>query len=386
LEKYAILTAGISPELEAELGAALGQPQGVRGFPEPGSARASLHKARPAVAVVALAHAGDETAADLVRELSAGGAAVVVLGERKEPEPILAAMRAGAREYLAAGEERQLAKLVQGLLDSSGALKLASVTAVVPAKGGVGGTVLATHLAGALHRRGARVCVADLDLELGDVLTFLDLPGTYTIADVAANARRLDRDLLDASVPRHRSGVAVLSQSARLAEADRIDAEGTARVIRFLRHHYGHVVLDGLRDLGDVSLAALDLADRILLVVTQDVPAVRAAQRRMELLRQLGYEPKRIALVVNRFHKGSPITKEVIEDTVGLPVRAVVGNDYKALSRAINRGVLLWEEAPRSPVARDVEALAALVCGVEAPAPGRLLARFFSPVPALDRA
>jgi pilus assembly protein CpaE len=212
--------------------------------------------------------------------------------------------------------------------------------------------------------------VADLDLELGDVLTFLDLPGSYTLSDVAANARRLDRDLLDASVPRHKSGVWVLSQSERVAEADRLGAEGTTQVLRFLRHHYDHLVLDGLHDFGDVALAALDLADRILLVVTQEVPAVRNAQRAAALLRQLGYEAGRICLVVNRYHKGSPITRQVIEETVRLPVQAVIGNDFAGLSRAVNRGVLLWDEAPRSVVARDVDALAAALGADRADEPG----------------
>ena len=57
-------------------------------------------------------------------------------------------------------------------------------------------------------------------------------------------------------------------------------------------------------------------------------------------------------LVVNRYQRSSPITREVIEETVGLPVAALVGNDFQALSRAVNRGVLLWDEAPRSVVAQ----------------------------------
>ncbi len=53
---------------------------------------------------------------------------------------------------------------------------------------------------------------------------------------------------------------------------------------------------------------------------------------------------------MNRYHKGSPITREVVEETVGLAVAATVANDFSGLSRAVNRGVLLWEEAP--PVGR----------------------------------
>lgn len=368
-ESHPILLVASTAAVEHGLGAVLGQPQAVHAVPDVASAREVLAKGKPAVAVVDLGAPAVAELLELVRELAARGVAVVIHAARKDPDLILAAMRAGAREFLVAGEERLLEKVVHGLLEASGAVKLGTITAVVPAKGGMGATVLAAHLAGALHRKGQRVCLVDLDLELGDVLTYLDLPGTYTLADVAANTRRLDRDLLDASVPRHKSGICVLSQSDKLAEADRVGPEGVQQVLRFLRHQYDHLVLDGLRGLGDVPLAALDLADRILLVVTQEVPSVRNAQRRAELLGQLGHDASRVMLVVNRYQKSSPITRQVIEDTVKLPILATVGNDFQSLSRAVNQGVLVWDESRRSAVARDVESLAHSIAGWSAPEP-----------------
>lgn len=368
MESHPILLVQIAPEIEAALGAALGRPQALHAVADTASVQAALAHGKPAVAVVGLPLTGAGDALELVHELAHRGVAVVILGARKDPDQILAALRAGAREFLVAGEERQLERTVQQLLETSGAVRLGTINAVLPAKGGMGATVVATHLAGALHRAGKRVCVVDLDLELGDVLTFLDLSGTYTLADVAANMRRLDRDLLDASVPRHRSGVFVLSQSEKVTEADRVGPETLVQVLRFLRHHYDHVVLDGLRDFGDVPLAALDLSERILLLVTQEVPAVRNAQRRAELLRQVGVGAGRVFLVVNRYQKSSPITRQVIEDTVRLPVVATVGNDFQSLSRAVNQGVLVWDESRRSPVARDLEALGRQLDGAPPPA------------------
>jgi pilus assembly protein CpaE len=381
VERYPILIVAAKPEVEARLAAAVGQPKGIRTIADWRAARASLGKAVPAVALVELPAADGAEAVELARELAGRGVAVVTLAARKDPDLILEAMRAGAREFFVAGEEQKVARTVLQLLESSGQVRLGTVTAVLPAKGGVGATVLATHLAGALQRQGRRVCLCDLDLELGDVLTFLDMAGSYTLADVASNTGRLDRELLDASVPHHSSGVWVLSQSDKVADAGRIGADGTTQVIRFLRHHYDHLVLDGLRDFGDVALAALDLADRVLLVVTQEVPAIRNAQRCAEILRQLGYDSKRVSVVVNRFHKGSSITVPVVEETLQLQVQATVGNDFQALSRAINRGVLVWEEAPRSAVARDVDALAAAISGGEAEAAraGSLMAKLFAP-------
>jgi pilus assembly protein CpaE len=364
MDTYPVLVVGAKPEILQRLTTAFGHQQ-VRAAEDAAAARASLQKARPASAVVPVGTPALTDSLHVVAELAGQGVPVVAIGARKDPDVILAAMRAGAREYLLEGEDERLEKTIHRFLESSGH-RLGSITAVFPAKGGMGATTIATNLAGVLSRRGNRVCLADLDLELGDVLSFLDLKGTYSLADVAMNAKRLDRDLLDSSVPRHAAGMWVLSQCEKVEDGDRLEAGGVGGVLRFLRPLYHHVILDGLRDLGDVSLASLDLADRILLVTTQEVPAVRSAQRCAQIFRKLGYDRKQVMLVVNRYQKGSTITREVIEETVGMPVAAMIGNDFASLSRAVNAGALVWDEAPRSVVARDIEALARAI-GPEAP-------------------
>jgi pilus assembly protein CpaE len=291
----------------------------------------------------------------LVRELSGGGLRVVVLGPSKDPDLILRSMREGAKEFVLAGDEDELERALRQQVMPHDA-DTGRVYAVFSAKGGVGGTTLATNLAGALQRSGERTCLVDLNLNMGDVLAFLDLQGGYSIADVIVNMRRLDRELLDSSLLTHGSGVHVLAQSHRLEEVDRIGPDQLGSMLRFLRLHYRAVVLDGLRSFDELSVAALDEADQILLVVTQEVPAVRDARRCADLLRRLGSANK-LKLVVNRFQKGLEITPTVVAETVGFPVAATIPNDYAAVIRAVNRGQLLLDEAPRSPVTKGVEQL-----------------------------
>ncbi len=64
---------------------------------------------------------------------------------------------------------------------------------------------------------------------------------------------------------------------------------------------------------------------------------------------------------MNRFQKGLEITPAVVAETVGLPVAATVANDYPAVIKAVNRGQMLFDEAPRSPVTRDIEQLVDVV-------------------------
>ncbi len=376
MDRKPILLVAVQPEVEAALAEHLG-PKTTAAVDGVAAARAVVGKGAPPAVVIALDEPPGADQLELTRDLSAQGIPVIVLAKRKDPDAIRDALRAGARDFLAPGEEGELGPKLLAILDARGDLRLGSVTGFFPAKGGMGATSLATHVAGALARTGTRVCLVDLDFERGDALSFLDMSGTYSLADVAANTHRLDRELLDASVPRHASGVWVLSQCDNVADGERLDPGAVSAELRFLRHHYDHVIVDGLRDFGDMAFAALDVATRIALVVTQEVPAVRSAQRCATYFRQLGYDQDRLMLVVNRHQKGSPITREVVEETVGLPVAATVANDFTALSRAVNRGVLLWDESPRSQLARDVEALALKLAPGGAPGGAPAPANFF---------
>jgi pilus assembly protein CpaE len=352
-----ILLSDVPAATEMKLRRALA---GVQFNPMPtGRVTAEQLRALGGTAILAI---GEDTEAGfkLLRALSSAAIRVIVIGPRKDADLILQAMREGAKEFVLAGDDETLLRALRDQVRPPRATGLGVIYAVFPAKGGVGATTVATNLAGALQARGERTCLVDLNLNMGDVLAFLDLAGGYSIADVVNNIGRLDRGLLDASLLRHGSGIQVLAQSHRIEESDRVDAEAVGQLLQFLRHHYGAVVLDGLRSFDDVSVAAVDASDQIVLLVTQEVPAVRDARRCVGLFKRLGSEEK-LKLVVNRYQKTNEINPAVIAETVGLPVAGTISNDYPAVIRAVNKGVLLADDANKSPVARDVEELVKLL-------------------------
>ncbi len=366
-----ILLKGLPADIEAALAPTL---------EELGLRRVIDASHRPALAIVSLDR-DVASGVQVIQALASAGARVAVAAQSKDSELILLAMRAGAREFVSSSDRGAVDSAVRSLVRPSFAASAGTLTAIFPSKGGMGATSIAANLAGCVAARDERVCLVDLDLELGDVLALLDLSSGYSIAEVVKNMRRLDRDLLDASIVRHRSGVAVLARGEAIDEANRVEPESIAKLLSFLRQHYAHVLVDGLHGFGDLALAALDASDRILLVVTQEVAAVRNAQRCLEIFRRLGYSEDKVKLVINRYQKGSRITKEVVAETTGVPVAATVANDFALLSRAANAGNLLPEEAPRSPITQDIEALAPLLGGAAEPAPRRasLIRRWFAP-------
>jgi pilus assembly protein CpaE len=366
----ALLLVGVPEETHAALASRLGPEVTCVAVARPPRPTEALGR-RPDAAIVAV-EPDPAAAFALVERLGAEGVKAVVVGPEKDADLILRAMRAGASEYSIAADLDHLVHAARGLLRPAGDPSLGRVTTVFAPKGGVGATTLAVNLAGCLEKRGGRACVLDLDLEMGDVLSFLDLTGSYGVADVIANLHRLDRDLLESSLPRHRSGIHVLAQSNKIEDAETVDPPALGRLIDFLRRHYRHVIIDGARGFGELPLAALDASHRILLVVTQEIPAIRNARRCGDLFRRLGYGEDRVRLVVNRHHKKARIPDDLLSETVGLRIAARVGNDYGAVDRAIHAGALLADGSGRSPLAEELESLANLVSDAISESPPQL--------------
>lgn len=353
MDPHRVLLAGVSAALEGTLRDAL--PDVVFGrLPAEGSVRGALEGAAGAAAVVELD--GDlEPTFRLIRALERASVRVIAVGPTKDADVILRAMRAGAKEFVLADDAHGLARSVREHVRGRDGDGAGAVYSVFAAKGGVGATTIAVNLAGLLQRRGLRTCLVDLDLE-GDVLAYLDLDGGYSLADVIANMRRLDRDLLDATLPRHGSGVHVVSQRPRGEDAEAVAPPLVAGLLQYLRGHYDAVVVDGLRSVDDVAIPAVQASDLVLLVLTPEVLAVRDACRSASLLRRLGHA-SRLRVVLNRWQRHAEITPDLVAETVGLPVAANVANDYLAVTRAVKRGALLVDAAASSPVTRDVDAM-----------------------------
>jgi pilus assembly protein CpaE len=332
------------------------------------------------VAVVAVALQPNPAAAFVfVARLSAAGTRSVVVGPSKDPDLILGALRAGASEFVLEGDTDLLANAVRNLLRTGRDARLGTVITVFGAKGGVGSTTVAVNLAGALQRRNERTVVVDINLELGDVLASLDVPGSYGIADVLRNMHRLDRDLVDKSIPKHRSGLHVLGLGDQIEEAGTVDAAALARVLEFLRTHFEWIVIDGARGFSDVALATLDASERVVLVVSQEVTALRNAKRCAAVFRRLGYPDERVRLVVNRYHKRARVPDDLLAETVTLPISATVANDYLLVERCVHNGSLVFDEDARSPVSKDLGALVKLVGEpAAAPAEGSLIRKLFT--------
>lgn len=328
--------------------------------PDADKAIAVIHEKRPGLVLLFMDH-DREGVLNIARKVAAAQISAIMISRDRDPDTILLAMRSGARDFAyLEGEENDILRAVIALSTTTPQAqpRRGTVVAVFSCKGGSGATTIATNIAGALlEDEQRRVALLDLDAQLGDALTFLDLPSRYTWSELLRNLHRLDDELVHRSLTAHSSGLRVVAQGSEVDESDSIDARAVTQTIDFLRQHYDFVIIDGIRDFSENALAALDAADRVAVVLTQDVPALKNAARCLTLFHRLGYRSDKLKLFVNRYHKRDKLDLDTMADALGVPIDATISNDFAAVIRSINEGVLLVKSAPHASVTEDIRAL-----------------------------
>jgi pilus assembly protein CpaE len=305
---------------------------------------------------------------------------ILAISARGDGQAILQALRSGAREFLTAPvvlEEllKALHRLQRTRTSSEGRNgdgqppKIDSqVIAILGSRGGVGCTSLAVNLGACLAQDpGHSVALVDLDLALGDADVALDLVTDYTLADVALNIERLDMTFLRRSLSKHSSGLSLLPHPVQMEDAALIREDHLQRLIGLLRTTYTHLILDLSKGLTVCDLAALRMADTILLVAQLELSSLRNVVRMLLTLGADEVLGNKVQVILNRVNPDGDITVKKAEETIGKKAFWQVPDEPKAVSEARNQGVPLIQSAPRSKVLQALTGLGRVLCGKQAP-------------------
>jgi pilus assembly protein CpaE len=323
------------------------------------SATEAIRAKQPAVQVVILSVQGDQ---NYMRRAMLAGARDFLTKPPMGDELISAIRRAGA---MAQSERSKSAQIPvapiagnAGALMGYGAPKGKIVTIYSP-KGGTGCTTLTVNLALTLNNEDTRVALVDGNLQFGDVAVFINEQGKNTIVDLAPRAEELDPEIVEEVMLKHAaSGLHVLAAPSRPEYAEKVSSSDFSKVLEYLRQMYSYVVVDTASLLTDVTLAAIDVSDLIVLVTTQDIPSIKNCRLFLDLLQTLGIERDRILFVMNRYDKRINITPDRVAENLKQEVVSVVPFDEQTATKAVNRGVPFVLESKNQPAARGVFSLA----------------------------
>jgi pilus assembly protein CpaE len=311
---------------------------------------------------------------------------IVILSVQGDPNYMRRAMLAGARDFLTkppvvdeltaairragkmARDEKQKGTTISlgGVPGASplagAAVSYGKVILVYSPKGGTGSTTVAINLGMTLQSEETPVALVDGNLEFGDLAVFLNLQGKLTVVDLASRADELDPEIVEeVMINHHASGVKILSCPPRPEYAESISGEQFGKVLDYLRRLYSYIVIDAASSLTDVTLAALDTADVILLITTQDIPAIKNARLFLDLVDVLKINRRRVVFIMNKFDKRIGITAEKISESFKQEILAVLPSDERVVIPSVNRGVPFMLGDRSKPIARSFLSLAEII-------------------------
>jgi len=122
--------------------------------------------------------------------------------------------------------------------------------------------------------------------------------------------------------------------------------------------------------LHEITLTVMDLCDRLVLVMSPEIPPIKNAKLFFEVLESVQFPMERLMLVLNRVDSRGGINPRDIETSIQHRLTAQVVADWRLATYAVNHGVPFVQSHRDAPLSRAVIELAYLFLAEEtAPVP-----------------
>jgi pilus assembly protein CpaE len=293
---------------------------------------------------------------------------VIVLTEHVETHDLRRALRAGVLDVL---DERRAPGELRDAVDRSHArfeqhhhpegVDEGRLVVVFSTKGGCGKSFIASNLAVALADRvGDGVGLVDLSLTSGDLAIMLQLLPAWSVHDAALQGPRLDQQALRGFLTEHQTGVQLLAAPTDPSLAEQVTAESVQHLLALMRSIFPVTIIDTPSTFTEQVLAAIDLANEIVLVGSLDVPAVKNLKLALQTLEALHIRRERVRIVLTRADSSVGLRVAEVERSLGTEVDVEIPSS-RDVPMSINQGTPLILSKKRSSV---VSALGRLTDGI----------------------
>jgi pilus assembly protein CpaE len=294
-------------------------------------------------------------------------------------DTVIGAMRAGANEFLVQPLKRTEFKDAMARFErapkrtGTTESKLGKIHTFLGAKGGVGTTTLAVNFATVQSQRKKSTVVLDLDWAANDVAMQLGAAPQYTLAEVAENLARMDQALFEGFVTRDPLGMYIVGPPDTLEHRGFFTDSHLREFTTFLIEKYDDIVIDAGKNLNDEAvMSACQVSSTVFIVVQQDVPCIRNAQRYISAMVRMGFSQDQIRVVVNHYTKKigpNHASLEQIQQTLNQPVFYGIPSSPAFLA-AVNRARPLLSDRQAAPeVDRLFRAFVDKATGAKTPKP-----------------
>ncbi|MEN6435981.1 MAG: response regulator [Anaerolineaceae bacterium] len=310
---------------------------------------------------------------------------VIILSVQNDMQYMRRAMVVGARDFLTkpptideltiavhrAGEtaKDEFAKYNQSLQLAAtpgstgvGGSVNGKIIAVYSPKGGTGCTSIATNLALAMDTSLNKVALVDSSMQYGDIPIFINEQLKNSVLDLTVHSDELDPELVqEVVVKQEKTGLHVLAAPPRPELAEKVVGDQFGQLLNYMRNLYNYIIVDTSTYLSEAVQSVLDIADAIVLITTQDIPAIKNASSFLLLADALGISRKRVLFVLNKFDRRVAILPERITVNLKQEVILSIPLDDRFISNSINRGIPLFLENKTHPFSKSMITLAEMV-------------------------
>lgn len=289
---------------------------------------------------------------------------VLALSDNPSVDLIIEIMRAGAKEFVPIPIiKSEFFESVNKLLSEFNETKKTNnckIISVFSNKGGIGKTSLATNLALELSKiTKENIALIDLNFQMGDITTFLDLKPSFNISYMLENLDKINETFLLSTLERYKkTSLYVLADPPYFKQADNIQPRQITKLFNTLKETFSYIIVDAEASFEGKNIAALDNSDLILLVSVANLPALRNTQRCLELFEKLGYDKEKVKIIINRYMENDEIKEADIEKVLSKKIYWKIPNNYFAIMTAINKGIPVSEINDSTNIARSYKDLA----------------------------
>lgn len=291
---------------------------------------------------------------------------IIITSVNYSTNTIIKALCLGAKEFLPKPVLREDLVRVLSMLASispENEVSQSKIITVYSNKGGIGKTTIAVNLAAELAKvTKDKVALVDLNLQLGDISTFLNLNPPFDVNYVIRRLIDKEENILIKGFEKYKDlSLYVLSDPSYIEQSESITTQQITTLFSALKKVFPYIVVDMSSSIDSISLKILDSSDWIMFTTIVNIPAIRNAQRCLNLFRSRKYPSNKVKIVINRYMENDEIKIEDIENTLGESVYWKIPNNYFTIMEAINKGVSISEVNAESNIGNSFRDFAAKV-------------------------
>lgn len=292
---------------------------------------------------------------------------ILIVGPSHDAQLIMQSMKAGAREYIDVNQVRSgLLKALEKLRQTNAIQfrrgRSIMVTGAVP---GSGVTTVASGLSFALGARHPKqVLLGELGSGVPELALDLDLKLRNSVTQLLRDWDRVDASTIRQALVEHPAGIAILADIPATELASPAESGAARQLVSLIRSMYDYAIYDighGVQTL--LAQEAIQIADRVVVVVRLDVPSLSLTRNLINRLSDMGMPQENLIVVANRYGQRKQVAWKKVEQALGVKVNVWVPDDPATVNHALNLGLSLTQVSSWAKIIRRLDELAQHVNG-----------------------